>query len=141
VSQSFHPDAPMSVIGVISITNICLMLIAVFYRERAVTEGVDSSWRVKLGLAAVGFGLCSQILYCLMLFALIRGWVPFYSGNSFNHLQLSLSNLGCLLSAATFFSALFGRGLRRYSGLWVAVTSGCLWSLSGLGAALGSLFK
>lgn len=141
MNQGFHPDAPMAVIEVISVTNIGLMLIAAFYRERAATEGADAGWRVRLGLAAVCFGLCSQVLYCLMLVVLIHGWVPFYSRNSFNHLQLSLSNCGCLLCGATFLCALLARGLRRYSGLWVAVTSGCLWGLSGLGAALGSLFR
>lgn len=141
MNQGFHPDLPMTVIGSISIVNISLMVIAAFYRERTGTERADANWRVKLGLAAVSFGLCSQVLYCLMVFALMHGWVPFYSGNSFNHLQLTLSDLGSLLSVATFFAALLGRGLRRYLGLWVAVTSGCLWYLSGLAAGLRSLFN
>jgi len=49
---------------------------------------------------------------------------------------LTLSRMGCLLSAAALFSSLFGRGLRRYAGVWVAVTSGFFWNLLGLGAAL-----
>ena len=141
MSASFHPDVPLTVITVVSIANICLMVIASFYRANAATEEVDANWRVRLGLIAVVFGLCSQVLYCLMLVALIHGTVPSYSGNSFNHFQLTLSNTGGLLSIATFFAALFGSGFRRYSGIWVAITSGCLWGLSGLGAALGSLFK
>jgi hypothetical protein len=141
VNLGFHPDLPMTAIVIVSIVNICLMVIAAFYRGHVATESGDAGWRVKLGLAAVCFGLCSQVLYCLMLAALIRGWVPFYSGNSFNHLEGTLSNAGFLLSTATFFSALLARGLRRYSLLWVAVTSGYLWELSGLGAALGSLFS
>ncbi len=143
MNLGFHPDAPMSVIVIISIVNIGLMVIAAFYRGHEATESGDgdASRRVKLGLAGVCFGLCSQVLYCLMLAALIRGWVPFYPGNSFNHLGGALSNVGLLLSTATFCSALLARGLRRYSGLWVAVTSGYLWERSGLGAALGSLFS
>jgi hypothetical protein len=141
VNQGFHPDAPMAVIDIVSIVNIGLMVIAAFYRDRTATEGAGANWRVRLGLAAVCFGLCSQVLYCLMLFALIHGWVPLYGGNSFTHFQLTLSNLGSLLSIATFVAALPGRGLRRYLGLWVALTSGYLWSLSGFDAALGSLFK
>jgi hypothetical protein len=139
VNVGFHPDAPLTVIAVVSITNICLMVIAAFYGPEATSA--NANWRVKSGLIAVLFGLCSQVLYCLMLVALVRGIVPSYSGNSFNHFQLTLSNTGGLLSIATFVAALFGRGFRRYSGVWVAVTGGCLWSLSGLGAALGSLFK
>ena len=141
MSESFHPDVPVTVIALVSIANVCLMVIAAFYRARVATEAVDANWRVRLGLIAVVCGLCSQVLYCLMLVALIHGTVPAYSGNSFNHFQLTLSNTGGLLSMATFFTALFGSGFRRYSGIWVAVTSGCLWGLSGLGAALGSLFK
>jgi len=137
----FQPDAPMTLIGIISVTNIFLMVIAAFYRGRAATEGVDAGWRVRMGLAVVCFGLCSQVLYCLMLFALMHGWVPFYSGNSYNHLEGTLSDVGLLLSMATFFFALLARGLRRYSGLWVAVTSWYLWYLSGLGAGLRSLFS
>jgi hypothetical protein len=140
VNLDFHPDLPMTAIVSVSIVNICLMVVAAFYREHAATNQ-NATWRVRLGLAAVYFGLCSQVLYCLMLAALIRGWVAFYSGNSFNHLERTLSNVGLLLSMATFFSALLARGLRRYSGLWVAITSGYLWELSGLGAALGSLFS
>jgi hypothetical protein len=141
VNLGFHPDLPMTAIVIVSIVNICLMAIAAFYRGRAATEGEDASWRVRLGLVAVCFGLCSQVLYCLMLAALIRGWVPFYSGNSYNHLEGTLSSAGFFLSIATFFAALLGGGLRRYLGLWVAVTTGYLWELAGLSAALGSLFS
>ena len=141
MNLGFHPDLPMTAIIIVSIVNICLMVIAAFYRESVATDGGDAGWRVRLGLATVCFGLCSQVLYCLMLAALIRGWLPFYSGNSFNHLEGTLSNAGLLLSVATFLSALLARGLRRYSGLWVAITSGYLWELSGLGAALSSLFS
>jgi hypothetical protein len=131
----------MTVIVIISIVNICLMGIAAFYRGRAPAEGEDASWRVGLGLAVVCFGLCNQVLYCLMLAALIHGWVPFYSGNSYHHLEGTLSNIGWLLSISTFFLALFASGVRRYSGLWVAATSSYLSYLSGLSAALGSLFS
>lgn len=141
MNLGFHPDLPMTVIVIVSIVNICLMVIAAFYRGRAANGGEDDSWRARLGLAAVCSGLCSQVLYCLMLFALIHGWVPFYSGNSYSHLERTLSNIGLLLSMATFFFALLARGVRRYSGLWVAVTGWYLWGLSGLGVALGSLFS
>jgi hypothetical protein len=140
VNLGFHPDLPMTAIVIVSIVNISLMVIAAFYRGHVTAESADS-WRLKLGLAAVCFGLCSQVLYCLMLAVSIRGWVPPYSRNSYDHLQLSLSNLGFLLSVTAFVAALFGRGLQRGSGLWVAVTSGWLWGLSGLGAALRSMFS
>jgi hypothetical protein len=140
VNLGFHPDLPMTAIVIISIVNISLMVIAAFYRRRVTPEGPDS-WRLRLGLVGVFFGLCSQVLYSVMVAALIRGWVPFYSRNSYDHLQGTLSNAGLLLSAATLVSALLAGGLRRYSGLWVAVTSGYLWFLSGLGAGLRSMFS
>jgi hypothetical protein len=140
MNRGFQPGVPMTVTGIVSVANICLMVIAAFYRGRASTEATDTSWRVRLGLIAVCFGLCSQVLYCLMQFALIHDWVPFYSGNSHNHLEGRLTDVGLLLSAATFFFAMSAGGLRRYSGLWVAVTNWYLWSLSGLGALLRSRF-
>ena len=124
MNQSFHPGAPMSAIGIVSVLNICLMVIAAFYRGRVANEDEDASWRVRLGSAAVCFGLCSQVLYCLMVAALIHDWVPFYWRNSYNHLEGTLSNIGLLLSTATFFFALFAKGLQRYAGLWVAITAG-----------------
>ena len=136
-----HTDLPMTAIIIVSIVNLCLIVIAAFYRGRAATEVADANWRAKSGLVAVCCGLCSQVLYCAILAALIHGWVPFYSGNSYLHLEGTRSNMGLLLSIVTFFSALLARGLPRYSGIWVAVTSGYLRELSGLGAALGSLFN
>jgi hypothetical protein len=76
VSQGFHPDLPMTAIVIVSIVNICLMAIAAFYRGQLSNEHGDDGWRVKLGFAAVCFGLCSQVLYCVMLAASIYGWVP-----------------------------------------------------------------
>lgn len=140
MNRGLHPDASMIVIDVIPVTNVCLMVIAAFYGGRAATEDEDASWRVRLGLAAVCFGLCSQVFF-LMLAALSHGWVPSYSGNSFNHFEGTLANIGASLCTATFFSALLARGLRRYSGLWVAITSGCIWSLWGLSVGLRSLFR
>jgi hypothetical protein len=102
-------------------------------------NGADLTLRVKWGFVAISLGLCSQVLYCLMLAALIFGWVPFDPGNSFNHLEASLSRMGLLLSAGTLFAALLGRGLRRNVGLWVAVTTWYLWGWSSLGALLRSL--
>lgn len=134
MNLGFHPALPMTAIVIVSIINISLMAMAAFYRGHAATESANS-WRLNLGLAAVCFGLCSQVLYCLMLAALVHGWVPFYSRNSFDHFEGALANAGMLLSTGAFFSALLARGLRQYSGLWVAITSGYLWYLSGRGGA------
>jgi cytochrome c biogenesis protein CcdA len=77
VNQNVHTDAPTIWAGIISIANLCLMVLAAFYPKHALSEGLDANWRAKTGIAAVCLGLCSQVLYCLMLFALIHGWVPF----------------------------------------------------------------
>jgi hypothetical protein len=139
VNQSFHLDGPTILMGGVSIANVCLLLTAAFFREGASVDGAHSTLRMKLGFVAVSLGLCSQVLYCLMLVALNFDWVPPSPGNSINHLEISLSRMGLLLSATTLFAALFGRGLRRNVGLWVSVTTWFLWGLSSLGASLRSL--
>ena len=126
-------------IGIVSLANMCLLVTTAFYRRGGFTDSVHSTLRMKLGYTAVSFGLCSQVLYCLLLAIWRYGWIPFEPGvNSINHLEARLSNLGCLLSAATFLAALFARGLRRYTGLWVGGTTLFLWGLTGLGAGLKS---
>jgi hypothetical protein len=129
---------PTIVIEIVSMFNICLLLTSAFYRERTSSEGVDPAMRAKFGYLAVLLGLSSQILYCLILVVWMNRWIPFDPGhNSINHWQKNLSTTGSLLSAATFFIALFGTGLRRYAGAWVAVTNWFLWGLLGLGSLLG----
>ena len=59
------------------------------------------------------------------------------SDDSISHLEASLSRTGALLSAATLLAALFGRGLRRWAGVWVAATTYLLWALAGLGTGIG----
>lgn len=135
MNQSSYLTGPTILVGVVSIVNICLLMAAVFSGEGS-GAGVKSAARVKLGYVAVSLGLCSQVLYGLMVAALFFGWVP-NPGESFHHLEASLARTGVLLSAATLFTALFGRGLRRYVGLWVACTTWFLWGTASLGALLG----
>lgn len=105
-------------------------------------DEVDSALRMRLGYVAVSLGLCSQILYCLMLAAWRYGWIPLDPGvNALTHLEARLSDLGGLLSVATVMVALFGRGLRRYARIWVGGTTFCFWGLVGTGVALKSLFR
>jgi hypothetical protein len=139
VNQRPYLSGPTILIGVVSITNICLLVTAAFYREGKSTESAGSTLRVKLGYIAVSLALCSQVLYCLMLAAWIFSWIPPDPGNSVIHLVMSLSRIGSLLSTAALFAALFGRGLRRIAGLWVAVSTGFLGGSLALGASLSSV--
>jgi hypothetical protein len=125
-----------------SLANVCLMVLAAFYREAATGRTASPPWRVTSGYVAVTLGLCSQIFYCLMLLVWRYGWVPFDPGvNSVIHLEVKLANIGGLLSTATVLAALFGKGLRRYAGVWVGATTFWFWSFVGWLAALESLFR
>jgi hypothetical protein len=138
VNRGFHPSAETFAIIALSVANICLLVTAAFYRGREPVEGGNPVLRMRLGYVAVSLGLCTQGLYCVMLVIGIYGWVPLDPGyNSINHLEVRLSNVGGLLSVATFLAALLGSGLRRYAGVWVAATNWFLWGLVGLGPALG----
>jgi hypothetical protein len=142
MNQSGHLGQEAAAIGVLSIANLCLLVTATFYRRVGSRGGIDSTLRTNLGYIAVGLGMCSQILYCLMLAAWRCGWVPFDPGvNSVTQLEGRLSNVGELLSTATVLVALFGIGLRRFAGVWVGGTTFGFWSLLGLGVALKSLFR
>jgi len=104
-------------------------------------EETSATPRVKLGYIAVALGLCSQVLYGFLVAVWKYKWVPLDPGvNSLTHLEVRLCNAGVLLSTATMLAALFGRGLRRYAGIWVGGTTFFFWGLAGLGVALKSLF-
>ena len=142
MSKGGHPSwQEIAAVGV-SVGNVCLMAVAAFYRRTAAEQSTASPWRVKSGYVAVSLGLCSQLFYCVMLAAWRYGWVPLNPGsNSVIHLEEKLSNVGGVLSMATFWTACFGTGLRRWAGIWVAVTTFVLWSMVGLGVALSKLFR
>ena len=142
MNQSEHLTRETIATGILSIANICLLVLAALYGIIRSRNQTESRLRIKLGYLAVGLGMCSQILYCLLVAAWKYGWVPFDPGtNSVNHLEMRLSDIGGLLSAATVLVALFGRGLRRYAGIWVGSTTFCFWGLVGLGVGLKSLFR
>jgi hypothetical protein len=129
-------------IAVVSLVNICLLVSTAFYKRNRLGRDPASALRIKLGYVAITLGLCSQILYCLMLLVWRYGWVPLYPGfNSLTHLEARLSNVGGLLSTAALLMALFSTGIRRYAGVWVGATTFCFWSYVGLGVALQSLFR
>ena len=141
MNQGSHMPGEEIAILAVSIANICLLVTAAFYR-RSGADDVDSALRVRLGYVAVSLGLCSQLLYGVMLMIWRYGWIPLDPGfNSPNHLETRLSNIGGLLSTATFLTALFSRGLRRYVGVWIGGSTLFFWGLVGLGAGLGILFR
>jgi hypothetical protein len=71
--------------------------------------------------------LSSQIFYLLLMGAMTRGSLFLDRDSLFHQLHIRFPGVGVLLSAA----ALFGRGFRRYTSIWVAVWSGFLWLLAG----------
>jgi predicted Kef-type K+ transport protein len=140
MKQSGHLSGEIA-IGILSIANLCLLIALAFYPRVGSKTELDSTLRTKLGYIAVGLGMCSQSLYCVMLATWRYGWVPFDPGfNSLTHLESRLANIGGLLSVATVSIAMFGRGVRRYAGIWVGGTTLMLWGLVGLGAAVKTLF-
>ncbi len=139
---SGHLSLGETTIVVVSLINVCLLVTAAVCKSSRLGEDSVSALRVKLGYVAITLGLCSQILYCLMLVVWQYSWVPLDPGfNALTHLEARLSNFGGLLSTAALFVAIFGTGIRRYAGVWVGVTTFCFWSYVGLGVALQSLFR
>jgi hypothetical protein len=53
------------------------------------------------------------------------------SDSLMHQLHLRFPSVGLMLSIAGFFTGWFGRGVRRYATLCVAVASGFLWLLAG----------
>jgi hypothetical protein len=86
----------------------------------------------KWDFLAVFLGLTSQVFYLLMMGPLTLGWLFLDRDGLFHQLHLRFPSVGFLLSAAAFVTGWFGRGTRRYTILWVAVSSGFLWLLAGL---------
>lgn len=133
---------PTMAIVIVSVVNICLMATAAFRLEHTNRDGSIPMLRMRSGYLAVSLGLCSQILYCLMLAALHYSWIPLSQGyNSSNQMEESLAGIGVLLSTATLMTALLGRGFRRYAGILVGGTTWFLWGLAALGTGLGEAFE
>lgn len=130
MNQDGHVSAVQILIAAISVTNICLLLISIFYGRPRRTEGIDA--REKVSFLAVFLGLSSQIFYLLIVGPLTLGSLFLDRDSLFHQLHTRFPTVGFLLSAGSFFAAWFGRGMRRYASLWVAVTTGFLWMLAGL---------
>jgi len=116
-------------IGITSTVNICLLLTATFYSGRKAAEKIDS--RATTGIVAVFFGLTSQVFYLLMS-PWILGWRFLDRDSPFHQFHVRFPSVGLLLSVATFFMAWFSTGIRKYTSLWVAFTTGLFWMLAGL---------
>jgi hypothetical protein len=129
VSQDVHLSAVQILIGAVSVGNICLLVASIFYGGRGRTEGIDT--REAMSFLAVFLGLSSQVFYLLMMGPLTLGWLFLDRDSILHQLHLRFPSVGLLLSVAAFFTGWFGRGMRRYTTLWVAVSSGFLWLLAG----------
>jgi hypothetical protein len=129
MNQGVHLSAVQILIGAISVANICLLVTAIFYGGRRGTEGVDV--REKMSFLAVFLGLSSQIFYLLMMAPLTLGSLFLDRDSLLHQLHLRFPTVGLLLSVAAFLTGWFGRGMRRYATLWVAVSSGFFWLLAG----------
>jgi hypothetical protein len=129
VNQDVHLSAGQILIAAVSVANICLLVTSIFYGGRKRTEEVDA--REKMSFLAVFLGLSSQVFYLLMMGPLTLGSLFLNRDSIFHQLHLRFPSVGLLLSAAAFFTGWFGRGMRRYATLWVAVSSGFLWLLAG----------
>jgi hypothetical protein len=128
MSQGAHLSAVQILIGTISVANICLLVTAIFYGGHRRTEGVDA--REKMSFLAAFLGLSSQIFYLLMMAPLTLGSLFLDRDSLLHQLHLRFPTVGLLLSVAAFFTGWFGRGMRRYATLWVAVSSGFFWLLA-----------
>ena len=129
MNQDVHLSAVQTLIAAISAANICLLGASVFYGGRGRTEGVDA--REKMSFLAVFLGLSSQLFYLLMMGPLTLGSLFLDRDSLFHQLHVRFPSVGLLLSAAAFLAGWFGRGMRRYTTLWVAVSSGFFWLLAG----------
>jgi hypothetical protein len=129
VNQDVHLSAVQILIGAISVANICLLVTSIFYGGRRRTLGIDA--REKMSFLAVFLGLSSQIFYLLIMAPLTLGSLFLDRDSLFHQLHIRFPSVGLLLSAAAFVAGWFGRGIRRYATLWVAVSSGFLWLLAG----------
>jgi hypothetical protein len=134
VKRDGHVSGIEILIGVLSIANICLLVASIFYRGRTQTEEIDS--REKLGLVAVFFGLSSQVFY-LLIGPWAIGWMYLDRDSVFRQLHVGFPSVGLLLSAASFFAAWFGRGVRRYASLWVGSMTGVFWMLASFALLFG----
>jgi hypothetical protein len=128
MSESGHLSGSEVSIGVVCAANLCLMVLAAFYRR---SKQADDSLE-HLSFVAVFLGLTSQVFYLLMASVLL-GWIFLDRDSIFHRFHVRFADIGILLSIGCFFFAWFGRGMRRYASLWVAVTTGVFWVLAGLG--------
>lgn len=130
MNQEIHPSAVKILIAAVSVANISLLVTSIFYRGCRRTEGIDA--RENVSLLAVFFGLSSQVFYLLIMGVPTVTSLFLDRDSIFHQLHLCFPTVGFLLSAAAFVTGWFGRGMRRYAALWVAISSGFLWSLAGM---------
>lgn len=124
-----HLSAVQILITAISVANTCLLVASIVCGGRRRTEGIDA--REKVGFLAVFLGLSSQIFYLLMMGPLMLGSKFLEQDGLFHQLHIRFPTVGLLLSTGALFTGWFGRGMRRYATLWVAVSSAFLWLLAG----------
>lgn len=129
MNQDHHLSGVQVLIALVCVANLCLLVTANFYRGRLPRQEFDS--REKLGFTAIFFGLTSQVFY-LALLPWQFGWMFLDRDSMFHRLHVGFFSVGLLLSALSFLAGCFGRGIRRYVSLWVAVSTGFLWMLVSL---------
>jgi hypothetical protein len=125
VNPNIHIVAVQILIAAVSIANICLLVASIFYEEHRQTKGIDVD--EKISFLAVFLGLSSQVFCLFMMAPLMLGTLFLDRDGFFHQLHIRFPSVGLLLSVAAFVTGWFGRGMRRYTSLWVAVSSGFLW--------------
>ncbi len=128
MNQDAHLPAVQILIAAVSVANICLLMTSICYGLRR-REGIDA--REKLAFLAVWLGLSSPIFYLLMMGRLMLGSKFPERDGLFHQLDIRFSTVVLLLLTAALITGWFGRGMRRYTILWVAVSSGFLWLFAG----------
>ena len=129
MNDQHHISRGEILIVLLCVANACWLVIAAFHRGNRPTELFDS--REKLSFVALFLAFSSQIFYLSMLpFGL--GWLFLDRDSIFHDLHVGFFVVGFWLSLTAFCAACFGRGIRRLVSIWVAVTTGFLWSLVSL---------
>jgi hypothetical protein len=116
----------------LSFCNLCLIVLAVFYRvDEELWPSLEPPAKYTSGCGYLSIALAagSQLLYVGFAAAWLFGWIKFYPGN---RIETFVIYLGLILAGGAFFTALFGAGLKRGAGLFVAFTTAGLWLLSAM---------
>ncbi|HTS09301.1 MAG TPA: hypothetical protein VMP68_27300 [Candidatus Eisenbacteria bacterium] len=116
-------------IALVCVANFFLLVAATFYRGGKPRENFDL--REKIEFLAIFLALSSQVFYLLM-FPFGYEWLVVDPDNFFHRIHIGFYVAGFWLSVAALCTACFGRGIRRLASIWVAVTTGFLWSLVSL---------